>query len=238
MTETINSANAAASTLFLGHNGEWWDFWLIMSVLFVALAGAGVTVTTAGSIVSHKREAAAATKELERYKLDTGKQIADATARQKEAELQLHQLQFPRSLNFEKFKEEIADIPPQNFEILYDSGTSDAQGLAVTVWITLRQLGWKTTQKLPAPLSPKMGPSELRDIWPMLPLTQQSGGGPWGLSVVTKGPMPAPNIKTPAHLLVTALSRSLIGPPVMTTEGTDSTMPLEEIRLIVGPKSP
>jgi hypothetical protein len=33
MHEAINSANAAASTLFLGHNGEWWDFWLIARTL-------------------------------------------------------------------------------------------------------------------------------------------------------------------------------------------------------------
>jgi hypothetical protein len=42
ITETIDSANAAVSTLFLGHNGEWWDFWLIMSVVFAAAAAIAV----------------------------------------------------------------------------------------------------------------------------------------------------------------------------------------------------
>ena len=87
MTETISNANAAASTLFLGHDGEWWDFWLIMSVIAAAVVAAAIGVTTAGSIVSHKREGAAAEEALDRYKLDTRQKIAEANARQKEAEL-------------------------------------------------------------------------------------------------------------------------------------------------------
>lgn len=104
MTETIDSANAAASTLFLGHNGEWWDFWLIASVFVVALAGAAVGVTTAGSIVSHKREARGAEQELERYKLETEKKISEANAagdaakaRAAEAELNLAKFRTPRA---------------------------------------------------------------------------------------------------------------------------------------------
>jgi hypothetical protein len=80
MTETIDSANAAASSLFLGHNGEWWDFWLIVSVGIAALVAAAVGVTTTGSIVSHKREAAAAEAALEWYKLETEKKISEANA--------------------------------------------------------------------------------------------------------------------------------------------------------------
>lgn len=38
MTTTIDNANAAASTLFLGHNGDWCDFWLIVSLVAVAIA--------------------------------------------------------------------------------------------------------------------------------------------------------------------------------------------------------
>jgi hypothetical protein len=69
MTETIDGANAAASTLFLGHNGEWWDFWLIISVVFAALAAIAIGITTTGSLVSLKREASAAEATLEKYKL-------------------------------------------------------------------------------------------------------------------------------------------------------------------------
>lgn len=80
MTETINNANAAASTLFLGHNGEWWDFWLIVSVIIAALAATAVGIMTTGSLVSHKREAIAAGKALAAYQLETGKQISGANA--------------------------------------------------------------------------------------------------------------------------------------------------------------
>jgi hypothetical protein len=78
MTETISNANAAASTLFLGHNGEWWDFWLIVSVVAAALVATAIGVTTAGSIISHKREAASAEQEFALYKLTVDAKVADA----------------------------------------------------------------------------------------------------------------------------------------------------------------
>ncbi|WP_298256164.1 hypothetical protein [Bradyrhizobium sp.] len=109
MTETIASANAAASTLFLGHNGEWWDSSLILAVIFAALAGVAVGITTAGSIVSHKRETSAAEDALEKYKLETGGKIsdsnaraADANARALEAKLELAKLTTPRRLTVEQ----------------------------------------------------------------------------------------------------------------------------------------
>jgi hypothetical protein len=78
MTETISNANAAASTLLLGHNGEWWDFWLIASVIAAALVATAIGVTTAGSIISHKRETAAAQRELASYKLTVDERVAEA----------------------------------------------------------------------------------------------------------------------------------------------------------------
>ena len=80
MPETINGANTAASTLFLGHNGEWWDFWLIFSVVFAALAAIAIGITTTGSIFSHKREASAAEQELDRYKAEASENIAASAA--------------------------------------------------------------------------------------------------------------------------------------------------------------
>lgn len=77
----MSSDNAAASTLFLGHNSDWWDFWLIASVVFAAVAATAVGVATAGSIFSHSREAQVAeeraaklTLELEQTK-NAAKQI-------------------------------------------------------------------------------------------------------------------------------------------------------------------
>lgn len=95
-TETIASANAAASTLFIGHNGEWWDSSLILAVVFAAIAGIAVGITTAGSIVSHKREAAASDEALARYKLDTAKDIADANERAADANQKAEQERLDR----------------------------------------------------------------------------------------------------------------------------------------------
>lgn len=78
MPETIASASAATSTLFLGHTGEWWDFSLIVSVLFAALAAGAVGIATAGSIISHKRETIAAEASLRAYKLTVDGKVADA----------------------------------------------------------------------------------------------------------------------------------------------------------------
>ena len=85
MSDTIDSANTAASTLFLGHNGAWWDFWLIVSLVVAALAAIAVGVTTAGSILSHKRAAESSGKALELLKLGTERIVSDSNARAAEA---------------------------------------------------------------------------------------------------------------------------------------------------------
>ncbi|HEV2628619.1 MAG TPA: hypothetical protein VGV41_08245 [Pseudolabrys sp.] len=104
MTETMANANAAASTLFLGHNGDWWDSWLVIFAVIAGVAATAAGVMTAGSIISHKREAVEAEKALGKYKLETGKQIADANERAAKAEeraadakLALEKYKAPRS---------------------------------------------------------------------------------------------------------------------------------------------
>lgn len=76
----MNNA-AAASTLFLGHNGDWWDFWLMVSVVVLAPIAAGaIGLTTAGSIISHQREAEASRTALDRFKVETSGNVAVAHA--------------------------------------------------------------------------------------------------------------------------------------------------------------
>ena len=105
MPESISSANAAVSTFFLGHNGEWWDFWLIVAVIFAALSAGAIGIATAGSIVSHKRKALAAEVALEHFKLETEGKISDSNARAAlaekgaaEAALELAKFKSPRTL--------------------------------------------------------------------------------------------------------------------------------------------
>jgi hypothetical protein len=78
MPETIANASAAASSLFLGHNGEWWDICLMAAAGLAGLVGVAIGISTAGSIVSHKREALAAEQSLEKYKLTVDGRVADA----------------------------------------------------------------------------------------------------------------------------------------------------------------
>jgi hypothetical protein len=132
-------------------------------------------------------------------------------------------MRMPRSLNIEKFRDGIADIAPQDFEVLYDANTPDAKYLSITIAIGLRLKGWRTTQQLPEPLSS---------------LPEQAGGASSGVSVVTKGPFHEPHDKSPANLLALALSKAVIGPPLPTTENTDPSVAPGIIRVIVASKLP
>jgi len=139
MTETIDSTNAAASTLFLGQNGEWWDFWLIASVLFAALAAIAIGVTTAGAIVSHKREAAAAEEALERYKLNTEGKISDSTARAAEAnaraleaKLELEKFKLDRSLTDDQKSRIVQKLKPFAGQEYVLSVSTDQEALRFT----------------------------------------------------------------------------------------------------------
>jgi hypothetical protein len=156
MPETINSANAAASTLFLGHNGEWWDFWLIFAVIVAALSAIAIGVATTGSIVAHKREAAAAEIALQTFKLDTQEKISSADARAAEAtkaaeaekleRLKLEAKLAPRSLtqkeqeaisaSLTQFKDTSLDV------FIYGGGSADALPLAGMISSALTKAGW------------------------------------------------------------------------------------------------
>jgi hypothetical protein len=126
MNETINNASAAASTLFLGHNGEWWDFWLIISVAFAAVGAIAIGITTTGSIASHTREAVAAGQASERFKLETEGKISDSNARAAELKLaQLRKLAGPREINFDKLNEELKGQPKAAVAIWYVPEVSD-----------------------------------------------------------------------------------------------------------------
>lgn len=153
MAETISSANAAASTLFLGHNGEWWDFWLIISVIAAALVATAIGVTTAGSIISHKRETAAAEQVLDRYKMETGKQIAEANAagdaakaEAAKARLALERYKGPRNIPTDKFaaiEAEVSKFPGTPYDLSLPSRLEPGSFLVNQLIGTLRKGKWE-----------------------------------------------------------------------------------------------
>jgi hypothetical protein len=222
MTDTINSANAAASTLFLGHDGEWWDFWLIMSVIAAAVVATAIGVTTAGSIISHKREATSAEEAFDRYKLETGKQIAEANAHQKEAELKLAQLRKlagPREINFDKLKEGLEGQPKAPVVIWYVPEVSDGYWFASRLFSALRMAGWETSwpQTIPGLTKEdvdKVMPDASGLLYSILrgqPPAMNAGGQPSGITVVGDGDHAAfePNAPmSPFKALFQALSTS------------------------------
>jgi hypothetical protein len=78
-TEISNTNESnTSSPLVFGHTGEDWDRWLLISLGLAALAAVAVVGTTAGSIISHKREAERAEADLATYKLTVEGKVADA----------------------------------------------------------------------------------------------------------------------------------------------------------------
>jgi hypothetical protein len=79
--QAMNATDVATSTaLLLGQDGDWWDFWMMASLIFVAVGAIAGAAFTTGSVLVHKREAAAASAALERYKLETAGKVAEATS--------------------------------------------------------------------------------------------------------------------------------------------------------------
>jgi hypothetical protein len=221
MPETINTANAAASTLFLGRNGEWWDFSLIVAGILVTLAALAAVIATAGSIVAHKREAVTSEAELVRYKLETGQQIAEANARQKEAELKLAELRKlagPRNINFDKFKEEIEGQPKAVVAIWYVPEASDGYWFASRLFAILHSAGWEASMPQTIPeltredvVAVMPDPSgQLYSILHGQPPVMNAGGQPSGVTVVGDGDHDAlPDAPmSPYKALFSALAKS------------------------------
>jgi hypothetical protein len=142
------------ATLFLGHDGEWWDYLLIVSLILAAAAAIAVGITTAGSIISHKREANAAEGALSRYKLQTEEKISEANAREKEAELKLEELRAriaPRHLTLQQQKaitSRMSHFAGTTF-VMASSGTDN--DFVIELGESLAAAGWKWVNY---PLSP------------------------------------------------------------------------------------
>jgi hypothetical protein len=227
MTETISNANAAASTLFLGHSGEWWDFWLIISVIIAALAATAIGVATVGSIVSHKRGAAAAEQALNLYKLETEEKIAEANARTKTAELELFKLRLPRNVDAEKFAKALSGVPKAKVEILYVKECSDCFWVAQWLSDGLKHENWDHTV---GPIIPPDNPTGQAASLPSAILVR---GQPWGVTVV--GPYDAVvNNELKFRGLFSAVAASLDGS--VTTGTSDPNMPDGSLRIVVAPK--
>jgi hypothetical protein len=172
--------------------------------------------------------------------LDDARQAELETARRDtaNAQVQLLQLRFPRSLDIKKFEAAVKEMsPPIEYEVLYDANAPDAEFLASLIWGIFFNAKWPTQQKAGA--APLKAPPPNSTYWANKPWTVAAGGGPWGLSIVTNEPVDfdKPSLK---QALARALGESVKGPPSMVTLGSQTPEPLSpgSVRIIVGPKVP
>jgi hypothetical protein len=227
MNETITSANAAASTLFLGHNGEWWDFWLIASLVFAAFAAMAIGITTTGSIVSHKREASAAEEVLDRFKLQTESKIADANARVAEAQLELEKFKKPRSISVEqrnRIAEAMKEFAGQQYFGMVASGVPDAWDIWREISLSLEMAGWK---RLPPPGLPvsQYGPPA------GIPLAPQAG-----VMVISSVRNSTPEENMALHERAKALAAQLTDESIVAGAGFSIELNPNTIAIVIGPK--
>lgn len=174
MAEVLQTAMPENPNLFLGHNGEFWDFWLIISVVIAAVAAAAIGVTTAGSVISHKREASAAEEELEKYKLSTNLNIKEAEARALEAQAELAKFKAPRSMTPEqqmRIVGKLAGFKGTRFDMSVLASDPEAAIFLGQVSKTLQLAGWEWVE-----WAHPSGPITLTYGWPGLPNVGQMGG--------------------------------------------------------------
>jgi hypothetical protein len=234
MTETIDGANAAASTLFLGHNGEWWDFWLIISVVFAALAAIAIGITTTGSLVSLKREASAAEATLEKYKLETEDKISDSTARAAEAKLQLENLRKrvgPRIIDRSVFGNMLKDGPIASVEIEYGAEDQDSWILAIQIRALLQQSGWTVTALVSQPVTKVIQKAPI--VPANIQVLARNISQEETESVMNQTAGEVPDAKTPYVFLTAAIMRGLDRGCV---GGVDPTLPEKHLRLVIFPR--
>jgi hypothetical protein len=213
-----------AATYWLG----WVNLVKLIAFLLVAI---GVVLEFGSEFVG---------KPLER-KIEDARELEIKTldARAKEAESQLQQLRFPRSLDFDKFKEAVAKMPvPVSYEVLYDANAPDASSLASQIWGILSNAKWPTQQTAgPAPL--KAPPPNILP-YANMSWTQAAGGGAWGLSIVVHDKPDPGDESSLGSMLVRALVACVKGPPSSATLGYQTSSPVAPggVRIIVGPKLP
>jgi hypothetical protein len=184
MASAENAIFSTRVTRILGLSLHGWENLMVASLAFAAIFAAIVGISTYCVVQLQRQEIASSNDELDRFKLETSEKISEANARQREAELELTRIRFPRSLDIEKFTKAVAGMKPAPVEVLYDVNAPDAYFLASLIWGVLFNAKWDVSQQAggTAPLGP---PPSNNLLYDKMPWAQAAGGGPWGLSVVT-----------------------------------------------------
>jgi len=127
---------------------------MLSSLAAAALAALAIVVSTRAVIVLQKKQELQTRTEFEKYKLDTGKQIAEASARQKEAELKLEELRAkvgPRHIDGEAFKKALEGKPKAPVEIMFPKEDGEAFLFSLAIRDVLRTARWQVSEPIPVP---------------------------------------------------------------------------------------
>jgi hypothetical protein len=184
---------------------------IVATWLAAICGGVGVAAALVSAIVGYQL----AEKSLQ----DSDVKIADANARQKEAELkleQLRQLSGPRDLDFEVFKKEIEEKPKAPVAIWYLPDSSDGYWFASRLFTALNAAGWSAAFPVTIPdldeqsvraVVPDM-PASLLPTLLSMPRAVSAGGQASGVTVVGDNSKADPNAGTPFAALFHALAKS------------------------------
>jgi hypothetical protein len=203
--QTMNAESPATSTLFLGHNVDWWNFWMVVSLSIAALAAAGVVLFTIGSLIVQKRDVIASSLALDRYKTGADERIAAANAIAAQANLETERLKKQlgwRDVTPEQSAALVVSLrdTPTHFVVHWGMGDGEASHFARRLAEMLQQAGW--TLKGGNPIG-QLGEerhglivagSERADIDRLTAAFSAAGFGPVASEVVVPNPDGSPKL--------------------------------------------
>jgi hypothetical protein len=132
-----------------------WEQLMLLSLGAAGLIAIAVFLTTAAVVILQRSENAQTKREFDEYKLEAGKSISEANARQKEAELKLAEVRKklgrPRELDLERFKEALVGVAPRRVIISYAPNDPDSMWLSLRINGALHNAGWEASTLIEMP---------------------------------------------------------------------------------------
>ena len=175
---------------------------IIATWLAAVCGGVGIAAAFISAIVGYQL--------TEKSLKDSDVRIAEANARQKDAELklgELRKLSGPRDINFDVFKKQLEGKPTAPVVIWYLPDSSDGYWFASRLQVALGVSGWKT-EGWPIPIPP---PPDNAIPWRDMPRAVVAGGQAMGVTLVgdasTPGDVSNMTGDTPFKALFDALAK-------------------------------
>lgn len=203
----------------------------IIATWLAAFCGAvGVSAAFISAIVGYQL--------TEKSLKESDVKIAEANARQKEAELKLAQLRKlagPRDINFDVFRKESEGKPKVPVAVWYLPDSSDGYWFATRLFGALIGAGWQVTAP-PTPI-PEADQSGLPVHMPRAVI---AGGEPWGVTVVGDAAISDhfdPKADTPYNSLFNVLGKSTDFGIYGSTGSQFTPVPKGTLRVVVAAKA-